>query len=263
MRKPTHQTPCELGRSLSLALTLLLLLPLAPAVRAASAGSQDSGGRAVVKRPEPTLLVSVSARGAVTLDGRPAGTVRNTAPLTTALKAVFKSRARSAGSAQGTDRTVFIKAPVTLRYGEIVKVIDAVKSAGASPVGLVVGDDVRHAALLGLPQRPLSPEADDRSLAQHAPVRDATADASIIKDNSVIVSIPADGQTYLKKELVGEDDLEPALAALLKGLPESDRIVYVHPDGSVSYRSVVRVINMAVSAGATAVGLVGDHKRHS
>lgn len=34
------------------------------------------------------------------------------------------------------ERTVFIKAPPTIKYGEVVKVIDAVKGAGASPVGL-------------------------------------------------------------------------------------------------------------------------------
>jgi len=34
------------------------------------------------------------------------------------------------------ERTVFIKAPRSVRYGEVAKVIDAVKGAGASPVGL-------------------------------------------------------------------------------------------------------------------------------
>jgi biopolymer transport protein TolR len=34
------------------------------------------------------------------------------------------------------ERTLFIKAPQVLKYGEVVKVIDAVKGAGASPVGL-------------------------------------------------------------------------------------------------------------------------------
>ena len=41
----------------------------------------------------------------------------------------------------GTDiveRTVFIKAPKSMKYGEVVKVIDAVKGAGAKPVGLQV-----------------------------------------------------------------------------------------------------------------------------
>jgi biopolymer transport protein ExbD len=34
------------------------------------------------------------------------------------------------------ERTVFVRAPRSLRYGEVARVIDAVKGAGAQPVGL-------------------------------------------------------------------------------------------------------------------------------
>ena len=34
------------------------------------------------------------------------------------------------------ERTVFIRAPGSLRYGEVARVIDAIKGAGAQPVGL-------------------------------------------------------------------------------------------------------------------------------
>ena len=34
------------------------------------------------------------------------------------------------------ERTVFVKAPQSFKYGEVVKVIDAIKGAGANPVGL-------------------------------------------------------------------------------------------------------------------------------
>jgi biopolymer transport protein ExbD len=37
-------------------------------------------------------------------------------------------------------RTVFIKAPRSIHYGEIAKVIDSLKGAGASPVGLQIDD---------------------------------------------------------------------------------------------------------------------------
>jgi hypothetical protein len=33
------------------------------------------------------------------------------------------------------ERTVFIRAPRSTRYGEVAKVIDAIKGAGAQPVG--------------------------------------------------------------------------------------------------------------------------------
>lgn len=38
------------------------------------------------------------------------------------------------------EKTVFIKAPGSLKYGDVVKVIDAIKGAGANPVGLQVDD---------------------------------------------------------------------------------------------------------------------------
>jgi len=41
---------------------------------------------------------------------------------------------------QRIEKTVFIKAPGSLHYGDVVKVIDAVKGAGANPVGLQVDD---------------------------------------------------------------------------------------------------------------------------
>jgi biopolymer transport protein ExbD len=37
------------------------------------------------------------------------------------------------------ERTVFVKAPRTIRYGEVAKVIDALKGAGAQPIGLQTG----------------------------------------------------------------------------------------------------------------------------
>ena len=38
------------------------------------------------------------------------------------------------------EKTVFIKAPKNINYGSVVKVIDAVKQAGADPVGLQIDE---------------------------------------------------------------------------------------------------------------------------
>jgi biopolymer transport protein ExbD len=38
------------------------------------------------------------------------------------------------------ERTVFVKAPRGISYGEVARVIDAVKGAGANPVGLQIDD---------------------------------------------------------------------------------------------------------------------------
>jgi hypothetical protein len=41
---------------------------------------------------------------------------------------------------QRIEKTVFVKAPRASRYGEVVKVIDAIKGAGANPIFLQVDD---------------------------------------------------------------------------------------------------------------------------
>jgi biopolymer transport protein ExbD len=38
------------------------------------------------------------------------------------------------------EKTVFIKAPRSIDYGSVVKVIDAVKLAGADPISLQIDD---------------------------------------------------------------------------------------------------------------------------
>ena len=38
------------------------------------------------------------------------------------------------------ERTVFVRAPRSVRYGEVARVIDAVKGAGANPVGLQIDE---------------------------------------------------------------------------------------------------------------------------
>ncbi len=38
------------------------------------------------------------------------------------------------------EKTVFIKAPRSLNYGDVVKVIDGIKLAGATPIGLQLDD---------------------------------------------------------------------------------------------------------------------------
>jgi len=38
------------------------------------------------------------------------------------------------------EKTVFIKAPKNLNYGSVAKVVDAVKTSGAAPIGLQIDD---------------------------------------------------------------------------------------------------------------------------
>lgn len=104
-------------------------------------------------KPNPlTLVVSISSDLQLQLNQNSIGSVNDTTPLSQRLAQLFQQRkeqrAYKPGMETRTDlsederleKTVFVKAPRSLHYGDVVKVIDAIKGAGASPVGLQVDD---------------------------------------------------------------------------------------------------------------------------
>ncbi len=95
--------------------------------------------------PNPlTLVVAINKSDKkITLNNENAGDVSDASALTTKLAATFKDREAGGVFREGTnevEKTVFIKSPRSVKYGEVVKVIDAVKQAGAQPIGLQIDD---------------------------------------------------------------------------------------------------------------------------
>ncbi|HKO62231.1 MAG TPA: biopolymer transporter ExbD [Pyrinomonadaceae bacterium] len=104
-------------------------------------------------KPNPlTLVVAIGNDLQLKLNQEDVGSVNDTSMLSGRLASVFRQRreqrAYKPGMETRTDlpederleRTVFVKAPRSMKYGDVVKVIDAIKGAGASPVGLQVDD---------------------------------------------------------------------------------------------------------------------------
>jgi biopolymer transport protein TolR len=88
-----------------------------------------------------TLRVDILKDSKLQLNGEDFGSVNDTGKLSARLSDVLRQREEQRVTKFGTDiieKTVFIKAPESFKYGEVVKVIDAVKGAGATPVGLQV-----------------------------------------------------------------------------------------------------------------------------
>jgi biopolymer transport protein ExbD len=99
----------------------------------------------VILKPNPnTLSVVITREGAkLRLNTEDIGDVSDTTPLTAKLEEVFKDREARGVLREGTnevEKTIFIKAPKSVKYGDVVKVIDAVKLAGAQPIGLQIDD---------------------------------------------------------------------------------------------------------------------------
>ena len=101
--------------------------------------------------PPLGLVVTINPDRSLTLN-RTAdmGSVFDTAKLSTALVDVFRERLLNHAyryelrdrtdlpDSIRVERTVFIKAPRSLPYADVVRVLDAIKGAGASPVGLQI-----------------------------------------------------------------------------------------------------------------------------
>jgi biopolymer transport protein ExbD len=95
--------------------------------------------------PPPTgdmnLRVDLDASHNLSLNGVAVGSLDNTSVLTSRLTEVFMLRLANRMDKWGTGkewRTVYVKAPRGTRYGDVVRVIDGIKAAGADPIGLQV-----------------------------------------------------------------------------------------------------------------------------
>ncbi|HQU84914.1 MAG TPA: biopolymer transporter ExbD [Pyrinomonadaceae bacterium] len=99
---------------------------------------------AIVKPNPLTLVIAINnSDKSVTLNNEKFGDVTNTDALRDKLSSVFSERSSNGTFREGTnevEKTVFVKAPRSAKYGEVVRVIDAAKSAGASPIGLQIDD---------------------------------------------------------------------------------------------------------------------------
>lgn len=139
---------------LVLLIIFMVVTPLKPSRFKADIPTQRDPNEDLSKlKPNPlTLVVSVAPDLGLKLNQDGIGSVNDTGPLSQKLTQVFQERksqrAYKVGMETRTDlpeddrieKTVFVKAPRSLKYGEVVKVIDAIKGAGANPVGLQVDD---------------------------------------------------------------------------------------------------------------------------
>jgi biopolymer transport protein TolR len=89
----------------------------------------------------------------------------------------------------------------------------------------------------------------------------ADEDLVINREDSVIISIPKDGDYYLGKKQVNLDDLKTQVEKALQNKKEEDKVVYVKSGVEVSYGEVVKVINAVREKGVDKIGLVADKKK--
>jgi biopolymer transport protein ExbD len=137
---------------LVLLIIFMAISPLKPSSFKAKVPAESKPAPGDIAAPD-TLIVSINADGSLVLNQEnDLGTVNEPQKLTARLSEIFQKRFENRVYAEGMElrndlaeeekiqKTVFIKAPRRIAYGETVKIIDAVKLAGARPIGLQIDD---------------------------------------------------------------------------------------------------------------------------
>ncbi len=143
--KPSINVTPLIDVLLVLLIIFMVITPLKPSRFEAKVPAEPKDQPQANVKPNPlTLVVSINKdTKAVTLNNEPFGDVTDTEKLSDKLKEIFKQREDNGVLREGTnevEQTLFIKSPKSVRYGDVVKVIDASKAAGASPIGLQIDD---------------------------------------------------------------------------------------------------------------------------
>jgi biopolymer transport protein TolR len=93
-------------------------------------------------------------------------------------------------------------------------------------------------------------------------MKNPDVDSNIIKQSSVVISIPKDVEYYLGKKRLQKEQLAEEVNRMLEKITnEQDRIVYIKSGVGVSYGEVVNVINEVRKLGVDKIGLVADKKK--
>jgi biopolymer transport protein ExbD len=130
---------------LVLLIIFMVITPLKPSRFEAKVPAEPKPEDQTVAKPNPlTLVIGINkSDNVITLNNEAAGDVSDTSALNSKLSQIFKDRENNGVFREGTnevEKTVFIKSPRSVRYGNVVKVIDAAKTAGAQPIGLQIDD---------------------------------------------------------------------------------------------------------------------------
>ena len=137
---------------LVLLIIFMVITPLKPTRFKALVPNEPPPSNEPIKPNPLTLVVTIDKDLKLKLNTDEVGSVNDTSTLSSKLAAIFQDRrvnhAYEPGKETRVDlpeeeriaKAVFVKAPRSLPYGEVVKVIDAIKGAGGSPIGLQIDD---------------------------------------------------------------------------------------------------------------------------
>ncbi len=130
---------------LVLLIIFMIITPIRPSAFEAKIPAEPDRSTVVSNHPH-TLVVSLARDRSLVLNNEPdLGSLNDPQALIARLKAVFDERTKQLAFAtaakDGTpaiEKTVFIKASRQTPYGDIARLVDAVKMSGSSPISLQI-----------------------------------------------------------------------------------------------------------------------------
>ncbi|HKP70418.1 MAG TPA: biopolymer transporter ExbD [Pyrinomonadaceae bacterium] len=130
---------------LVLLIIFMVITPVKPSKFEAKVPAEPKNEQQLDVKPNPlTLVIAINRENrGIALNNESAGSVDDPTALTGKLQEIFNQRTTNGvfrENSNEVEKTVFIKSPTLVKYGDVVKVIDAAKMAGASPIGLQIDD---------------------------------------------------------------------------------------------------------------------------
>ncbi|HEV8592110.1 MAG TPA: biopolymer transporter ExbD [Pyrinomonadaceae bacterium] len=130
---------------LVLLIIFMVITPMKPSRFEAKVPAEPKNQQQLDVKPNPlTLVITINKNTReIQLNNENAGSVDDPTVLNAKLTDIFTQRTNNGVFRENSneiEKTIFIKSPTTVKYGDVVKVIDAAKLAGAQPIGLQIDD---------------------------------------------------------------------------------------------------------------------------
>lgn len=151
MTKPQINVTPLIDVLLVLLIIFMVVVPLRPSSFSTRVPSEPDSMNVPVRENPKTLIVTVDRDRSVKVNREsPLGEVDELERLISRLETVFADRIANGDVSESIaddplrpyrdriERTVFVKAPKDLEYGTVVRVVDAVKTAGGYPISLQI-----------------------------------------------------------------------------------------------------------------------------
>ncbi len=136
MNRPEINVTPLIDVLLVLLIIFMVVTPMKPSSFDARVPNEPKNEPGVKPNPD-TLIVIYNSDATLRINNEPnVATINDTNGVNVRLREIFSAREENGNDA----RTVFIKAPKSLDYGSVARIIDAIKAAGADPISLQIDD---------------------------------------------------------------------------------------------------------------------------